>query len=62
MTQLLEHMHEDLETLKREISVIKHVLLQEGRLKPAARKALKEARSTPDEEYVSHQELKNRIR
>lgn len=61
MTQLLEHMHEDLEMLKRDVSVIKHVLLQEGRLKPAARKALEEARNTPDDEYVSQEELKKRI-
>ena len=48
--------------LLRDVSVIKHVILQEGKLKPAARKALEEARNTPDAGYVSNDVLKNRIR
>ena len=50
---VLEHMHTDLEELKRDMSVIKHILSDEGKLSEYAKKALAEARATPDSEYVS---------
>lgn len=58
---ILKHLDKDLEILKRDISLIKHILSQEGKLSVFARKALQEARATPDSEYVSHEELKRRI-
>ncbi len=52
MTELeLQHMHEDLEDLKRDISVIKHILSEEGELTEVAKKQLKEARKTPISDY-----------
>ena len=48
----LQHMHEDLEELKRDISVIKHILSEEGELTENAKKQLKETRKTPNFEYV----------
>lgn len=58
---VLQHMHADLEQLKQDIAVIKHILMEEGKLTRYGKKALAEARSTPDSEYVSHHELKRRI-
>ena len=48
----LQHMHEDLEELKKDISVIKHILSEEGDLTESAKKQLKEARKTPNSEYI----------
>ncbi len=57
----IAHMHSDLEELKRDVAVIKHILSEEGKVSEKARKELEEARATPDSEYVSHEELKKRI-
>ena len=60
-TAALEHMHTDLEELKRDMAVVKHILSEEGKLSDYARKALAEARATPDSEYIRHADLKKRI-
>ena len=60
METVLEHIHEDLEEIKKDMAVIKHVILEEGRLNDTTKKALAEARTTPDKEYISHEELKKR--
>ena len=57
----IDHMHKDLEALKQDVAVIKHILSEEGKLSEYAKKALEEARATPDSEYVSHEELKKRV-
>ena len=62
MTELIiKHMHEDLETLKRDVSIIKHILTEEGELTEYAKNELAEARSTPESEYISHEKLKKKI-
>ena len=61
MNSDIKHMHEDLETLKRDIAIIKHVLLQENRLTPKAMKELEKARKTPLTKYISHEELKKQL-
>ena len=48
MNQTVEHMHKDLEDLKRDMAIIKHILSEEGKLSGYARKELQEARKTPD--------------
>lgn len=58
---IIEHMHQDLEELKTDMAVIKHILSEEGKLNSSAKKALAEARAAPDSEYISHEELKKRI-
>ena len=58
---VMEHLHADMEELKQDLAVIKHVLCQEGKLTEYAKELLAEARATPDSEYISHQELKKRI-
>lgn len=61
MEAALEHMHQDVEEIKRDMAVIKHILSEEGRLSSYAKKALAEARAAPYSEYISHEELKKRI-
>ena len=48
----LKHMHEDIETLKNDVAVIKHILSEEGELTEEARQRLEAARKTPASEYV----------
>lgn len=58
MTELdIEHIHEDLIELKRDISVIKHILSEEGQLTEWAKKALQDARSEPEDKYTNLDEL-----
>ena len=57
----IEHMHKDLEELKQDMAIIKHILSEEGKLSDYARKELQEARKTPDSEYIKHEDLKKRI-
>ncbi len=48
----MKHMHDDLEILKRDLSVIKHILSEEGKLTEEAERRLAKARKTPDSEYL----------
>ena len=57
----IEHMHTDIEELKRDIAVIKHILTEEGKITEYTKKTLAEARTIPDSEYTSLKELRKRI-
>jgi len=48
----IKHMHEDLEVLKIDIAVIKHILSEEEVLTEEAKQHLAKARATPNSEYV----------
>jgi len=61
MEATIVHMHDDLEELKRDVALIKHILSEEGKLLPAAKIELEEARAIPDSQYISQKELKKRI-
>ena len=52
METTLETVHKDLLQLKKDISYIKSVLREDFELSDYAKKALKEARETPESEYV----------
>ena len=58
---VIGHIHKDLEELRRDVDVIKHILSEEGKLSEYAKKQLAKARKTPDFEYIKHEELKKRI-
>lgn len=49
--QELVHLHQDIETMKRDIAVIKHILSDEGSLTDEARQRLESARKTPLSSY-----------
>lgn len=57
----VECIHKDVESLKKDVAVIKHILSEEGKLSVFAEQELHEARKTPDEEYVKHSDLKKRV-
>ena len=48
----MRHIYEDLELLKTDIAVIKHILSEEGELTEEAKKRLAKARATTDSEYA----------
>jgi len=48
----LKHMHEDIKTLKNDVSVIKHILSEEGELTIEARRRLETARKTLQSKYA----------
>ena len=52
---------EALGQLKRDMELIKNILLLEGELTDWARKELDEARQVPESECVSHEDVENMI-
>lgn len=59
---LMEHMHADIEELKRDMALVRHLLSEEGKLTDDAKKMLADARATPDSAYISQvQELKKHV-
>ena len=48
----IRHLHEDVIRLQRDVSVIKHILSEEGKLTDWAKKELDKARSEPESTYA----------
>ena len=48
----LKHMHKDIEVLKNDIELIKHILSEEGELTEEAKRRLQTARKTSESRYV----------
>ncbi|MEK6974248.1 MAG: hypothetical protein AABW41_03370 [Nanoarchaeota archaeon] len=61
METSIESLHKDLQDIKRNIYLIKHILSEEFELTDYAKKSLKEARKTPKNKYISNDELKKRL-
>ena len=53
----LKQIHEDLEFLKNDIKLIKHIISEEYGLSNWTRNELKLARATPRKEYISQEEM-----
>lgn len=49
---VLQHMHADLEELKKSVAIMVYILSEEGKLTEEAKKRLEKARQTPDAEYT----------
>ena len=47
MDSELKHMHKDIESLKQDVAIIKHILSEEGELTEEAKARLESARKTP---------------
>ena len=56
----IQHMHDDLEIVKQDLAVIKYILSEEGMLIESAKKQLQQARKTPKEKYLSHEDVKKK--
>lgn len=52
MATTIEIVHQELVGLKKDIEFIKHALSEDFEFSDEAKKALKEARETPESEYV----------
>ncbi len=52
---------EDLAQLKRDVELIKNILQSEGELTDWAKKELAEARETPEEEFISMEDIEKMI-
>ena len=48
----MKHIHDDIEQLKTDISVIKHILSEEGKLSDEAKNRLEKSRKTPINKYI----------
>ncbi len=48
----VRHMHQDIEFIKEDIAIIKHILSEEGELTEEAKRRLAKARTTPEKEYL----------
>lgn len=48
----IKHLHEDIELIKKDIAVIKHILSEEGELTDEAKRRLEVARKMPDSKYI----------
>ncbi len=57
MKPTLEHLHKELVKVKTDVALIKHILVEEGELTEWAKKQLKEARETPEEEYTAVEDV-----
>ncbi len=57
MTSETQILHEDLECIKQELRVIKHILTEDFELSNWAINELEKARQTPKSEYVSQKKV-----
>ena len=53
----LEHVHKDIIEIKRDLSVIKHILSQERELSDWAKEELENARAEPESETMSIEDV-----
>ncbi len=53
MKSEVAHLRKDIVAIKNDVELIKNILVYEGTLTDGAKRRLKEARNTPEEEYVS---------
>jgi len=52
MSTSIETIHNELSDIKKDVEFIKHILSEEYELSDSAKKALAEARNTPEAEYI----------
>ena len=57
MENNIVHIHEDLLRLRRDVELIKHILMSEGELTGWAKVQLSKARKQPKDSYISLNEL-----
>jgi hypothetical protein len=57
----LEHVHEDIVALRRDVEMIKDVLAEERELSEEAKRKLRKARNASDEEFAPHEDVVDRF-
>ena len=58
----IEHLHRDIEEMKKDLAVIKNILYEEYELSEKAKRDLEEAEKTPLSEYVTLEEARKRLK
>ena len=53
MTSSIESLHRELVQLRRDVELIKNILVEDFELSEEAKKSLKEARATPESQYIT---------
>ncbi|MBI4450379.1 hypothetical protein HY642_00255 [Candidatus Woesearchaeota archaeon] len=61
MEAVTVHMHKDIEDIKTQLALIRHILEEREELSDDAKAALASARKTPRAEFISHDEVKRRL-
>ena len=61
MTTKIENLNKDIQEIKRELYLIKHILAEDYELIDYAKKALKQAKKTPKSKFISHEVLKKNL-
>jgi len=61
MVTEIECMHKDIEDIKRSVSFIKNILVEDYELSDETKKKLKSASKTPISEYIDHEEVKKQL-
>ncbi len=61
MESELKEVNENLVKLRKDIELIKNILIAEGELSDWAKKELSDARKTPRSHNITHEEVKKRI-
>ncbi|MDO8661088.1 MAG: hypothetical protein Q7K43_04310 [Candidatus Woesearchaeota archaeon] len=49
---VIEHMHQDIELMRKDLAVIRHILSEEGKLSDWAKEELAKARKEPESSYT----------
>ncbi len=58
MATEIEHLHKDIEDIKKNITFIKDILMEGYELSDDAKKQLRIAGKTPRSEYIGHEEVR----
>lgn len=57
MATEIKEIHKDLDSMKKDLTFIKHILSEDYELSSSAKKRLKKARKTPTTEYIDLSEI-----
>ncbi len=57
----IDTLHKELHEIRNDLALLKHILSEEYELSAWAKKELEKARSTPEADYVSQEEMERRF-
>ena len=57
----MQHMHKDIEEIKKALDFIRNILAEDYELSESAKKQLEVASKTPISEYIDHEEVKKKL-
>ena len=57
----MQHMHKDIEEIKKSLDFIRNILAEDYELSESAKKQLEIASKTPISEYIDHAKVKKKL-